>query len=163
MGSKLSAVGGILAGVTLSGVAGMKLMQTKMAIDIKSPKNFEDTCKAIEETIPQFAEEGWGFPFEKWNFFKVFESRNLIPEGIKNIMVYFLCNAKLANKVISENNAMMGIMPCSWAVYEKDNGEVYIAKMNIGLMSKMFSGAIKEMMLEVEETEKRMFDKIFSD
>ncbi len=85
-----------------------------------------------------------------------------MPDDIKNIMVYFVCNAKLANKVINANNAMMGIMPCSWAVYEKENGEVYIAKMNIGLMSKLFTGAIKDMMLEVEATEDRMFKKIFS-
>ncbi len=162
MGSKLSAITGAVAGVAFSSIAGAKLMQTKMTVNIKSPKSFEDTCKAIEAVVPQFAEEGWGFPFDKWNFHKVLDDRELVPDGIKNIMVYFLCNAKLASKVVSANSAMMGVMPCSWAVYEKTDGSVYIAKMNIGLMSKMFSGAIKEMMLEVEKTEKRMFDKIFS-
>jgi len=40
VGNKSSALGGALAGVAISGIAGMKLMQTKMAVDIKSPKNF---------------------------------------------------------------------------------------------------------------------------
>ncbi len=162
MGKTLGMIGGTLAGIALSGVATMKLAQTKMTMEIKSPKSFEDTCKVIETVIPQFADEGWGFPFDKWDFGNVFASRDLMPDDIKNIMVYFVCNAKLANKVINANNAMMGIMPCSWAVYEKENGEVYIAKMNIGLMSKLFTGAIKDMMLEVEATEDRMFKKIFS-
>ncbi len=162
VGKTVYALSGALAGVAFSAIGGIKLMQTKIAIDIKSPKSFKDACVAIENVIPQFADEGWGFPFEKWDFYGVFKNRDLVPEGIKNIVVYFICNARLANKVINANNAMMGIMPCSCAVYENDKGEVYIAKMNIGLMSKMFSGDIKEMMLEVEETEKRMFDKIFS-
>ncbi len=111
--------------------------------------------------VPEFSEEGCGFPFAKWNFYDVFQKRNLVLQGIKNIMVYFVCNARLANKVINADSTMVGIMPCSWAVYEKDNGDVYIAKINIGLMSKIFKGDIKEMMQEVEKTEKKMFDKIF--
>ena len=51
-------------------------------------------------------------------------------------------------------------MPCPWAVYETKNGEVYIAKMNIALMSKMYFGVIGKVMKEVAETEKEMFSKI---
>jgi uncharacterized protein (DUF302 family) len=160
MSKVLGYLGGFTAGVVLSGLGGSKLMQTKMAISIKSPKSFEDTCQSIEKTVAEFADEDWGFPIEKWNFYQVFEKNNLVPERIKNIMVYFICNAKLANTVINANNSMMGIMPCSWAVYENENG-VFIAKMNIGLMSKMFTGTIKDMMLKVEDTEKRMIEKIF--
>ena len=161
MGKLIGSIGGLAAGAALSGLAGVKLMQTKMTVSIKSPKSFEETCEGIEKSIEEFKDEGWGFPFDKWDFHNVLENSNLVPEGIEKIMVYFLCNARLASKVISVNNSMMGIMPCSWAVYQKQNS-VYIAKMNIGLMSKMFTGEIKEMMLEVEKTEKRMLDKIFS-
>ncbi len=161
MSKILGSIGGLAAGVTLSGLALAKLMQTKMLMQIESPKSFDDTCKAIESVIPQFSNEGWGFPFGAWNLHKVFEEKNLTPDSITNIKVYFLCNARLASKVIGVDNKMMGIMPCSWSVYEKNN-KTYIAKMNIGLMSKLFVGTIKEMMLEVEATEKRMFDKIFS-
>ncbi len=154
-------VGGAIMGMFATGIAGIKLMQTKMTMEIKSPKSFEATCYAIEKVVPEFSEEGWGFPFAKWNFYDVFQKRSLVLKGIKNIMVYFVCNARLANKVINADSTMVGIMPCSWAVYEKDNGDVYIAKINIGLMSKIFKGDIKEMMQEVEKTEKKMFDKIF--
>lgn len=58
-------------------------------------------------------------------------------------MVYFICNAKLAARVISATNAMAGIMPCSWSVSERNDG-IYISKMNIGLMAKIFSGEIKK-------------------
>ena len=68
----------------------------------------------------------------------------------------------MAAKVINTNNAMAGITPCSWAVMEKADGKTYIAKMNIGLMSKIFTGTIKEAMEKVEADEKKMFEKIFS-
>jgi len=162
MSKTLSFLGGLVIGVGGLGVAGMKLFQTQMVKEIESPKSFEETCEAIERVIPEFASEGWGFPFDKWNFYKVFESRNIDVPNIRKLTVYFVCNAKLAAKVINANNAMAGIMPCSWAVMEKTDGKTYIAKMNIGLMAKIFTGAIKEAMEKVEADEKRMFEKIFS-
>ncbi len=151
---------GAAIGIAAETAGVLYLFRNKMVIDIKSPKSFEETCEAIERVIPQFESEGWGFPFDKWNFYKVFESRNLDVDNINKLMVYFICNAKLAARVISTTNAMAGIMPCSWAVSERNDG-VYISKMNIGLMAKIFSGEIKKAMEIVEETEKRMLKKIF--
>ena len=140
----------------------MKLFQTQMVKEIKSPKSFEETCEAIEKIIPEFAREGWGFPINKWDFYKSFENKNIDVPNIRKLTVYFVCNAKLAAKVINTNNAMAGIMPCSWAVMEKTDGKTYIAKMNIGLMAKIFIRTIKEAMEKVEADEKRMLEKIFS-
>ena len=158
----LELTSGMVLGAASAGVAGLKLFQTQMVKEIPSPKSFEETCKAIEETVPQFAEKGWGFPFDKWNFYKVFEDRNIDVPNIKKLTVYFICNAKLAAKVINTNSAMAGIMPCSWAVMEKTDGKTYIAKINISLMAKVFSGPIKEAMLQVEKDEEEMFNKILS-
>ncbi len=158
----LELTSGMVLGAASAGVAGVKLLQTQLMKEIPSPKSFEDTCKAIEETVPQFAEKGWGFPFDKWNFYKVFEDRNIDVPNIKKLTVYFICNAKLAAKVINTNSAMAGIMPCSWAVMEKTDGKTYIAKINISLMAKVFSGPIKEAMLQVEKDEEEMFNKILS-
>ncbi|WP_022670515.1 DUF302 domain-containing protein [Hippea alviniae] len=158
----LHAIGGAAIGAASLGALTLKLFQTQMVKEIPSPKNFEETCKAIEKVIPQFSNSGWGFPFEKWNFYKVFEDRNIDVPNIRKLTVYFVCNANLAARVINTNNAMAGIMPCSWAVMEKADGKTYISKMNIGLMAKMFTGEIKKAMLEVEKTEKEMFKRIFS-
>jgi hypothetical protein len=37
-------------------------------------------------------------------------------------------------------------MPCSIGVYEGDDGRVYVAKMNTGLMGKMFGGNVAQVM-----------------
>ena len=152
---------GILVGSASIGAGILKLFQTQMVKEIPSPKSFEETCKAIEEVIPQFAGRGWGFPIDKWNFYKVFEDKDIKIRDIRKLTVYFVCNAKLEAKVINTNSAMAGIMPCSWAVMEKTDEKIYISKMNIDLMAKMFSGEIKEAMLEVARTEKEMLRMMF--
>ncbi len=152
---------GVLVGSASIGAGILRLFQTQMVKEIPSPKGFEETCKAIEEVIPQFARKGWGFPINKWNFYKVFEDRDIKIRDLRKLTVYFVCNAKLAAKVINTNSAMAGIMPCTWAIMEKTDGKTYIAKMNIDLMAKMFPGEIKEAMLEVARTEKEILYMMF--
>lgn len=160
MGKIINLACGVALGAVSVGFSAVKLMQTKMIMEKRSTKTFQDTCESVEETVKSFKDEGWGFAFNNWSPYQALKSKNLVPDGVDNAMVYFVCNARLASKVISANRAMMAIMPCSWAVYEKSEGGVYVAKMNIGLMSKIFTGAIREMMINVETTESRMFDKI---
>ena len=76
------------------------------------------------------------------------------------MVMYFVCKPQHANSVLSVEPKMGGIMPCTWAVYETTDGEVYIAKMNIGLMSKLFSGVIGKVMKDVAQTEEEMLSKI---
>ena len=71
----------------------------------------------------------------------------------KNIVVYFLCNAKYAKNVLESETKMSAMMPCAWSIYEKNDGNTYISKMNIGLMINFFSGVVKETMGNVEKTE----------
>ena len=44
-------------------------------------------------------------------------------------------------------------MPCRMVVYEDSNGEVYVSRLNIALMSKMFGGVIEEVMSGVAKDE----------
>ena len=37
-------------------------------------------------------------------------------------------------------------MPCTMAVWEGDDGKVYLSEMNMGLMAKMFGGNIAKVM-----------------
>lgn len=151
---------GVLAGILLTGIAVIIMMRNMMMVTYSSSRNFEDTCKAVEDTVDGFKSEGWGFPIPKWHFFQTFQDKGLSPKGIQNIMVYFVCNAKLAEGVISADSKMTGMMPCSWAVMEKEDGSVVIAKMNVGLMSLMFPKAIRTAMKQVEETDTRMMETV---
>lgn len=51
--------------------------------------------------------------------------------------------------VLSATPKMAAIMPCSWAVYELEDGSVWLATMNISMMARMFSGPVASAMGEV--------------
>ncbi len=134
------------------------VMKSKMVIAIKSKYNFEETCKKLEEVVPKG--EGWGFPIPAWEFYKSQLKKNLTYDNIKNCKIYFVCKSVYANKVVRDDPKWSGIMPCSWAVYEMTNGDTYIAKMNISLMSMMFSGILGSVMKKVSNEEEEFIKAV---
>jgi len=153
---------GMVLGMIILGIVVKIVMSKKMIVEYKSTKSFEDTCVALENTVEEFKEDGWGHPLEKWHFYKLLEKKNHIPDGIKNKMIYFICNSELAKDVITGDRKMSAMMPCSWSVYETTTGEVFVAKMNIGLMSMLFSGIVKDTMNKVEAADMKMMPKVIN-
>jgi uncharacterized protein (DUF302 family) len=149
---------GIILGAALVTAAVVWLMRTRMVVAHRSGRSFEETCAALETTV--LATKGWGFPITTWNFYQTFLEKNLVPDGFTKIKVFFVCNAGLARQVLSSNPAMAGIMPCSWAVYEQEDGSVWISKMNITLMARLFSGVVGTTMGKVAEADEVFLGKV---
>lgn len=158
MNSIGAAVIGLVVGVVLTAGAVLWLMRTRMVVARKSRRSFEDTCEAIDRVVGRT--KGWGFPIPTWNFYQRFQEKGCVPKGFRKIKVYFVCSTKLASGVLEDTPAMAGIMPCSWAVYERDDGSVWLSKMNIGLMAKMFSGVIKQAMQQVEAADEEFLAEV---
>ncbi len=154
----VAAVLGVIVGAALTGWAVVWLMRTRMVVARRSGRSFEETCEAIERVVG--AAKGWGFPIPAWNFYGRFLEKGCVPEGFRKIKVYFVCNTKLASGVLQDTPPMAGIMPCSWAVYELEDGSVWLSKMNIGLMAKMFSGVIRRAMQQVEEADEQFLSEV---
>jgi len=156
----VAAVVGLIVGVAVTGMAVLWLMRTRMVVARKSGRSFDDTCDAIERVVG--SEKGWGFPIPTWNFYERFREKGCVPKGFRRIKVYFVCNTRLASGVLEDTPPMAGIMPCSWAVYELEDGTVWLSKMNIGLMAKMFSGVVKRAMQQVEEADERFLGEVLA-
>lgn len=105
----------------------------------KMNATFNVVCEKIEESLK--VSEGWVHPIPFWDMFKAV-SKSQTFNNIKNGRVYFICKAKYANRITDRFPHMGAMMPCAWAVYETIDGQVYLAKMNIGLMSKIFIGNV---------------------
>jgi len=149
---------GIFAGVILTTLLVVGMMRKKMVVPERSARNFDDTCAAIEKVVP--ALEGWSFPHDTLDMYAKLEAKGMAPEGVKRIRVYFVCNPGLAKRVLTDSPQMSAIMPCSWSVYELDDGSVRVSKMNIGMMSKMFSGEVKSAMGEVAAADRRFMTEV---
>jgi uncharacterized protein (DUF302 family) len=57
-----------------------------------------------------------------------------------------LCKPEYVKSVLTTDRYVAPLMPCSFAVWEGDDGKVYLSKMNMGLMAKMFGGNIADVM-----------------
>jgi hypothetical protein len=54
------------------------------------------------------------------------------------------------------------MMPCRDAVYENEAGDVVIARMNSGLMSKFFGGLVAEVMADAAGENEEMFAPVIN-
>ena len=56
------------------------------------------------------------------------------------------------------------MMPCTFSVWEGDDGKVYLSKMNMALMAKMFGGNIAKVMGgNVAKDEERILSGLLKD
>jgi len=154
-------IGGLIVGAALTMSLTVQVMRTRMVTARRSRRSFEDTCAAIEKVVA--AAPGWGFPIDTWHFYKTFEQKELVPEGFRKLEVYFVCNSALASKMIAHAPPFVGLMPCSWAVYELADGSVWLAKMNVGLMSRMFSGLVGASMRRVGEADEKFLAEVLGE
>ena len=142
---------GLILGLALALGVGVGMMRTQMLSARRSKRSFEDTCAAVERVVG--AAEDWGMPIPAQNLLTTLEKHQLVPADLKQFRVFFVCNPKLASRMLTLNLPMAGMMPCSWAVYENAAGEVYLSKMNVGLMSRMFGGEIGSIMAKVGQAD----------
>ena len=143
----LAALVGILVGAAAVAVAVVATMRRRMVVPQRSGRSFEDTCAAVEATVP--GNRGFGFPIAPFDMLESLREKGVRPDGMRRARLYFVCNPKLAGRVLSDQPRMAGIMPCSWAVYELEDGSVWLSKMNIGMMARMFPGEVGAAMREV--------------
>ncbi len=151
---------GLLVGVAAAGIAFVYLMRNFMVKEIELPGDFDSACKALEEAIEEA--KGWGQPIPAWEFYKSQISKGLTYDNIRNLKIFFVCKPSHANRIVRKFPYMSAMMPCSWSLYERNGGKVVLAKMNIGLMSKMFLGnLIGTVMGEVAREEEAILEGLF--
>lgn len=70
-----------------------------------------------------------------------------------------LCQANHAARILNDDSArrVSVMMPCTIAVYQKQDGKTYVGTMNAGLMGRMFGGTVAEVMGATVAREQREF------
>ena len=149
---------GFVAGVLVTIAAMVMTMRSKMVVPERSSKSFDATCEAIESVVP--GAEGWSFPMESFDMSAKLAAKNGLPDNIKRIRLYFMCNPKVAKLVLGAEPKLSAIMPCSWSAYELTDGSVWVSHMNIAMMSKMMGGVVGTSMGEVSDTDERFLEQI---
>jgi len=148
---------GVVAGISISIIAGVAMMRRHMIVPERSSKSFEATCEAVEKVVP--TGEGWSFPMESFDMSAKLAAKGGLPDNVKHIRLFFMCNPAVAKVVLGAEPKLSSIMPCSWAVYELADGSVWVSHMNIYLMSKMMGGVVGTSMAGVAEADRAFLER----
>ncbi|KRT53758.1 DUF302 domain-containing protein [endosymbiont of Ridgeia piscesae] len=138
----LTFAGGLFAGILLTaGTLWITLPQAMIRVH-NSPLDFEQTVTTIRDSITA---HGWVQP-KVYNIQKSLDKEGY--KGINRIKVLSLCQPGYAYEILSKdsNKRVSALMPCRISIYETSQGEVRVAEVNTGLMSRLFGGKIEEVM-----------------
>ena len=150
---------GMLVGFLICGVVVWQTMPKMMLTVKKSNYDFEETFARIENSIID----------HDWDIQRIYDMQECMEsygyENIKNISIFSLCKPQNVAEILADdkNKKVTAIMPCRMGVYEISNGEVYVSRMNIALMSKMFGGVIEEVMSGVAKDEADILEGIIEE
>lgn len=149
---------GFVVGAVLCGVIIWVSMPSMMILTKESKLGFDETVSALEKSIE---ENGWVVS-------RVVDmNKSMAKHGVEfepRVKLVKLCNAKYAKSILATDRHISVMMPCTFAAWEGDNGKVYVSKMNMGLMAKMFGGNIAKVMGgSVAEDEERILEGLLVD
>lgn len=151
---------GIVIGLVVGGLGtGLVFWNTmpSMMLEVEqSNLPFEETVSFIQQTAID----------NQWQVPKIYDLKASLDKAghsdMRNLKVLSLCQPDHAYNILSDDNNKMvsAMMPCRIGVFEDASGNVKIARMNVGLMSKMFGGSIETTMTAVADEENRMLASI---
>ena len=148
----ISGLVGLAAGFLLCGIIVFAAMPSMMIVTAESTLGFDETVAALEKRIP---EHGWVVSGDK----PVDMNKSMAKHGVTftpRVKLVKLCKADYAKSVLTTDRHVSTMMPCTFSVWEDDDGKVYLSKMNLALMAKMFGGNVAKVMggSVVEDEEK---------
>lgn len=138
----ISGMIGLVIGFLLCGVVVFTTMPSLMIVTAESKLGFDETVAALEKRIP---ERGWVISGDK----PIDMNKSMAKHGVTfepRVKLVKLCKAEYAKSVLTTDRHVSTMMPCTFSVWEGDDGKVYLSKMNMGLMAKMFGGNVAKVM-----------------
>ncbi len=152
--AKIIAAG--LIGALIAGGAMFMIADDLMMLEDESRYGFEET---VEEFYLAVEEGGWGV-LNETDMQEVKAGHGFEVNPVK---VFDLCSAEYSAEILEldDERIVSPMMPCRIAIYEKSNGNTYIARMNSSLVARAFGGQINEtMQVASAETEEIISDLI---
>lgn len=149
---------GVIIGLVAAAAIGLSIMRSKMVLPERSAHSFDETCARVEQVVGEA--EGWGFPRPAFEMSAKLAEKGALPPNVARIRQYSVCLPPVAARVLGDNPKLSAIMPCTWSVYELADGSVWIAHMNIAMMSKVMGGTVGAAMQVVARADASFMAKI---
>jgi len=140
-------LGVVFTGITISYSAGEMMIK-----EIKSPYDYEKTIETIATRLDNA---------EAWHVVEIYDMNEEVIENggdpIGKLTIIKYCSGTYASEMLGSDDIkkIAAMMPKAFAVYEKENGEVYVSTANGAVMGKLFGGETEEIIervsLEIEQ------------
>jgi len=132
---------GVIAGLIIGWLITFLAMPKLMFKESPSTLGFDETAAIVEKTI---AEKGWKTPavHDLQATMKKFEY------DVRSVKVFEICHPDHSYKILRESDERIvsSMMPCRISVYEKEDGSVWISRMNSGVVAKPMNRIIRKTM-----------------
>jgi uncharacterized protein (DUF302 family) len=141
---------GLFAGIVIGLLAAFFMAPSLMFRENIHSEDFEATVAKLEKEIEQ---RGWKTPVVH----DLQATMQKFGKEVRSVKVLEICHPDLSYEILnrSEEKIVSSMMPCRISVYEKEDGSVWISRMNSGFMAKPMSPVIRKTMSsaarEVEE------------
>ncbi len=139
----------VFAGVLITLLIMWFSAPSMMMLEDESNYDFDTTIELFEEAL----DEGG------WSVLTVHDMQAIL-EGhghdVDRIKIYELCSSEYSAEILKldDERIVSPLMPCRVSIYEKSDGNTYIARMNSTLMARPFGGVINDVMqVAADETE----------
>lgn len=146
---------GFLIGALVSVFAVYKLAPGLMLKEDQSRYDFENTVSKFEQAV---LDQGWKIPA----IHDLQATMHKYGKTVGPVKVFELCHPDHAEKILkkSEERIVTTMMPCRVAIYEKADGQVYVSRMNSGLVAKTMGGIINEVMQQAFSENEKMVESV---
>lgn len=146
-------IAGLFAGAIAVTLLFVSLLRRRMIEVARSPfATVEQTVMALERAIGQ--SDGWSHPGTR--DLNGMMAKHGVAFGPR-VRLVEMCKAAYSADVLKTDRHIATLMPCAIAVYEDDDGAVWLAKLNLKLMGKLFGGNVGRVMgRQVAGEEERM-------
>lgn len=134
-------VTGMVIGAIAMGLTGWVMMPKQMIKERKSPMSFDDTLATLQQNI---IAGGWNIS----GTMRLDKSLEKEGHSAPRTAVIKLCHPDHAEAILNSDadHFLSVMMPCSIAVYEKNDGSVFVSTLNAKLMGTMFGGITADVM-----------------
>ncbi|MFT4261408.1 MAG: DUF302 domain-containing protein [Candidatus Woesearchaeota archaeon] len=134
-------VSGLVIGLILFTFILILTAPSLMMNEYKSQYDFNQTVEVFEQRV---SDAGWGI----LNTHDMQAVKANLGYEVLPVKIFDLCSGQYSYEILREDDERIvtPMMPCRISIYEKSDGQTYIAMMNSGLVAKLFGGTINDVM-----------------
>ena len=132
---------GLLAGIIIGLLIVFLAAPSLMLKESMLHKDFDTTVARVEKAV---VAKGWKIP----HVHDLQATMQKFGKDVRSVKIFEICHPEHSFQILSRNEERIvsNMMPCRIAVYEKEDGSVWISRMNSGIVAKPMSKVIRKTM-----------------